>query len=123
MLDVRFDQLVRRMKSRLALALGQRDERGSARGMVTTPRILGLVPDLSLRLWRSSKREAERLVQHARERMRGVDGDGSEQRVDLLLKEFDGELAIGLAELLPAAGWSMPARLSAGTRRSFQQVA
>jgi len=33
--------------------------------------------------------------------VRGVEGYGSEEGVDLLLEEFDRELAIGLAELFP----------------------
>jgi hypothetical protein len=32
----------------------------------------------------------------------GIEGYGGEERVDLLLEELDGELAVGLAELLPA---------------------
>ncbi len=64
---------------------------------------LGAAAGLELALVAQQQREAEGLVEHARKGMRGVERDRSEERVDLLLEELDGELAIGFAELLPAA--------------------
>jgi hypothetical protein len=45
--------------------------------------------------------EAESLVENARKGMRRVEGYRGEERIDLLLEKFDGEFAVGLAELLP----------------------
>ena len=44
----------------------------------------------------------ERLVENSRERMRGVNGNGGEERVDLLLEVLGGEVALALVEVLPA---------------------
>jgi hypothetical protein len=48
------------------------------------------------------KGEAEGLVEHSREGMRGIERDGSEERVDLLLEELDCVFTVRLAEVLPA---------------------
>ena len=65
---------------------------------MTTPRTCG--PEL-LAFAAEKQCEAERLVQHAREGMGGVDGDGGEQRIDLALKVGLGVGAGVFVELLP----------------------
>src|SRR5882757_747377 len=47
------------------------------------------------------KRDAERLVQNAWERMRGVDGDRGEQRIDLVPVELQRVGSCFLGQLLP----------------------
>ena len=46
--------------------------------------------------------QAERLIEHTRERVGGVQGDRCEQRINLLLKEAAGKVALRGAEVLPA---------------------
>ncbi len=47
------------------------------------------------------QRQAERLVEHARKGMRGIDGDGRQQRIDLALEVAVGKVAGILAQLVP----------------------
>jgi hypothetical protein len=47
------------------------------------------------------ERQAEGFVEDAGKGVGGVKSDGGEEWVYLLLKEFDGELAIGFTELFP----------------------
>ena len=76
--------------------------RGKGAGNGDDAEDLGAGAGLELAFVAQQESEAEGLVEDAGEGVRGVEGDGGEERVDLLLEELDGELAVGLAELLPA---------------------
>src|ERR1700677_879811 len=89
-------------KLRWPLRSGSAMREGRERGMGMTPRIFGLVPDLSLPLWRGrtggqTGGVGESVVQEPRKGVRGVEGYGGEEGVVLVLEEFDCELAILLA--------------------------
>ena len=47
------------------------------------------------------QRQTERFVEDARERMRGVDGDGGQEGIDFALEVVFGEGAGGVVELVP----------------------
>ena len=74
----------------------------------------GVAPDLRLALVAEQQREAESLVEDAREGMRGVDGDRREQRVDLLVEELRGEVRGRLRVSCFQRRMRMPAWLERG---------
>ena len=93
--DVRFDELFEEEEVALTLVLGKRDERGEGARDGDDAEDPGAGAGLEFALVAQQQREAKRFVEHARKGMRGVEGDRGEERVYLLLKEFDGELAVG----------------------------
>ena len=99
--DVGFNEVFEEQEVALTLVLREGDERGEGARDGDDAEDLGAGAGLELALMAKKEREAESLVEDAREGMRGVERDGGEEWVDLLLKELDGELAVGLAEVLP----------------------
>ena len=70
---------------------GTGTSRGSARGTVTTPRT-GAGAALTLATQQQGKTQG--LIQHPRKRVRRIDGDGSQQRIDFALVEIRGMLEL-----------------------------
>jgi hypothetical protein len=100
-IDVSFDELLEEQEVALAGALGEGDERGKGAGNRDDAENSWAVARLEFALVAQQESEAESLVENAGKWVRGVERYGGEERVDLLLEELDGELAIGFAELLP----------------------
>jgi len=101
-IDVCFDELFEEQKVALAFAFWQGNEGGKGARDGDDAKDFGAGAGLEFAFVAQQEREAEGLVEDARKGVRGVQGYGSEEGVDLLLEEFDGELAVGFAELLPA---------------------
>ena len=67
------------------------------------------------------QRQAERLVQHARKRMRRVDGDRRQQRIDFALKVAAGQSRAASSLSSSHSSRRMPCLRSSGSSCSFQQ--
>jgi hypothetical protein len=100
--DVGFDELFEKKEVALSLVFGESDERGKGARNSYDAENFWAGPRLELALVAEQESEAESLVEDSRERVRRIEGYGGEERVDLLLEKLDGELAVGLAEVLPA---------------------
>jgi hypothetical protein len=98
---VGFDELFEEQEVALAGALGKGDERREGPRNGDDAEDLWAVARFQFALVAQQEREAESLVEDARKGVRWIKGYGSEKRVDLLLKELDGEFAVGLAKLFP----------------------
>ena len=85
---------------------------------MTTPRT---GPAGSLALAPQQQGEAQGLVQHARKRMRGVDGDGRQQRIDFALEVTWWQPCGPRRPVRPTRSTRTPAARSAGSSCLFQQ--
>ena len=92
------DQVLEEQVVAVAIVCGQADKAGQGAGHGNHAQHLRAG---AAALGAEQQRQAERLVEHARKGMRGIDGDGREQRIDLALKVAVGKVAGVLAELFP----------------------
>jgi hypothetical protein len=101
-LNVGFDEFFEKQEIALTFVLGKSDQRWKCPRDGYDAEDFRAAAGLHFAFVAKEKSEAEGLVEHAREGMRGVERDGSKERVDLFLEELDCVFAVRLAEVLPA---------------------